>query len=273
MRFGSHGKIGNRKTRQRLKPGNTAIAVILVSCLAVISALYLSGTIHNDFIRYKPKSASGAAAATNGPRFPIDVPGSLWWIVNKDRPAPENYVPSDLAVPAVPLRLDKSAESMLLSRRAIPSLQALFRAASRAGFNFRLESGFRSYPYQASLRAAYLKSRGRVKTERFSARAGMSEHQTGLAADIGNSDGLYRLDQLFGASPAGRWLARHAREYGFIIRYPGGKKYFTGYEYEPWHLRFIGARLAAVLAGSGETMEEHFGLSPDHVHSLVEIPI
>ena len=88
---------------------------------------------------------------------------------------------------------------------------------------------------------------------------GSSEHQTGLTIDVSAQSVSYRLDQSFGDTKEGKWLAKHCHEYGFIIRYPEGKTHITGYDYEPWHLRYVGVDTAKEITGSGLTLEEYLG--------------
>ncbi len=88
------------------------------------------------------------------------------------------------------------------------------------------------------------------------ARPGYSEHQTGLAADVSRADGACELKACFSQTAEGQWLATRAWDYGFILRYPEGKEMATGYEYEPWHIRYVGVELARAVRDSGQTLEE-----------------
>ncbi|MCQ8259931.1 GBS Bsp-like repeat-containing protein [Streptococcus suis] len=114
-------------------------------------------------------------------------------------------------------------------------------------------SGYRSYNHQAGLYQNYVLRDGRAAADRYAARPGYSEHQTGLAFDIFSNQGL----TLNNATAS--WIANHAHEYGFIVRYLPGKEHITGYMHEPWHLRYIG-REAAEIYRSGLTLEEYFGI-------------
>ena len=89
----------------------------------------------------------------------------------------------------------------------------------------------------------------------YSARPGHSEHETGLAYDIGE------IDNNYGETPAGTWLAQHAHEFGFIIRYPKGKEDITKYQYEPWHVRYVGTEHAAKIYEQDLTLEEYLGIA------------
>ena len=114
-------------------------------------------------------------------------------------------------------------------------------------------SGFRSYATQAQLYQSYVNQEGQAAADRYSARPGYSEHQTGLAFDVIGTDG-----QLVEDSSAAQWLLDHAPDYGFVVRYPRGKESITGYMHEEWHLRYIGKE-AKDIAVSGLTLEEYYG--------------
>ena len=114
-------------------------------------------------------------------------------------------------------------------------------------------SGFRSYATQAQLYQSYVNQEGQAAADRYSARPGYSEHQTGLAFDVIGTDG-----QLVEDAGAAQWLLDHAPDYGFVVRYPRGKESVTGYMHEEWHLRYIGKE-AKEIAASGLTLEEYYG--------------
>jgi D-alanyl-D-alanine carboxypeptidase len=133
-------------------------------------------------------------------------------------------------------------------------------AAKQSGIELKLASGYRSYANQAATYSNYAKTYGTSQADTFSARPGHSEHQTGLAADLEPIDGQCELDQCFGDLPEGKWLAANAYKYGFIVRYQKGAQDLTGYEYEPWHMRYIGTGLSDQINTSGQTLEQFFGL-------------
>ena len=100
----------------------------------------------------------------------------------------------------------------------------------------------------------YVSISGKEKADTYSARPGHSEHQTGLAFDVGS------IDNNYGNTSAGKWLANNCHKFGFIIRYPIGKQNITGYQYEPWHIRYLGNPLATNVYNSGLCLEEYFGI-------------
>jgi D-alanyl-D-alanine carboxypeptidase len=206
----------------------------------------------------EPQTPQPTVAAFDKNKHSITEPGSLWWIVSKTRPLPDGYVPAQLVNPNMKLRWAPIAESMTVSQQIAPDLESLYKASQAAGFDLMLVSGYRSQVTQKELYDGYVASQGQEAADRISARPGTSEHQTGMVVDIGRSDRQCELDTCFGDTPEGKWLAEHAHEYGFIIRYPQGKEAIVGYQYEPWHIRYVGKELAAELYKTNQTMEEFF---------------
>lgn len=141
-----------------------------------------------------------------------------------------------------------------------PNAQAAFykmqQAAALEGINLYICSGFRSYSYQQQLYNSYVARDGVAAADRYSARPGYSEHQTGLAMDI-NYAGSW-----FDTTPEARWLAAHCSDYGFIIRYKPGKESSTGYVAESWHIRYLGdVSLCKSIEASGLSLEEYLGIT------------
>lgn len=206
---------------------------------------------------------------------PTDLSSSLWVVVNKGRALPSSYYPSDLVTPSMLLRFSATNPEMMLRRDAAAALEKMSAAASADGISLRLASGFRSYSQQAAVYAGYVSSSGSTKADTFSARAGHSEHQTGLAADLEPADRSCELEICFSETPAGKWLAARSHKYGYIMRYQKDKQNLTGYQFEPWHFRYVGTQLASQINNSGMTMEEFFGLAvynyyPDRLIRLIE---
>jgi D-alanyl-D-alanine carboxypeptidase len=117
------------------------------------------------------------------------------------------------------------------------------------------QSGFRPYDMQARIYQSYCDSDGQTNADRYSARPGHSEHETGLAIDLNT------IADDFGETAEGRWAAAHCADYGFILRYPYGKEEQTGYQYEPWHIRYVGEKYAHAITDSGLCLEEYFGIT------------
>lgn len=192
--------------------------------------------------------------------YSIDDSSSIWVIANKSRPLESGYTPAELVAPDVPTRLAKTAEQSQVSVVIATPLKALFDAAAANRVSIKLSSGYRSEALQKQFYDSYVARDGQAAADTYSARPGTSEHQTGLAVDIINTAGTCSLETCFGDLPEGQWLAAHAHEYGFIIRYPEGKQDITGYQYEPWHIRYVGTDLAQELYTTNLTMEEFFNV-------------
>lgn len=202
------------------------------------------------------KESNSSVTGFNKKRLSVDEPGSLWWIVNKKRSLPSGYVPPNLKVPGVRLRLSNASEQMKIGSETSVAVEELFSAAKAAGFSLVFASGYRSESYQKQLYDSYVQQDGQEAADRYSARPGTSEHQTGMAFDVCVDGSGCELEESFGNTPEGEWIAKHAHEFGLIVRYLPGKESITGYQYEPWHLRYVGKELASELHQKGLTMEE-----------------
>jgi len=179
-------------------------------------------------------------------------------IVNKQRSLPEGYEPDDLVEPNVPFSFDGPHEKRHMRKEAAEALEKLFAGAKADDIELRAVSGYRSYQRQVSIYNNNVKTKGQEYTDRVSSVPGHSEHQTGLAIDVSSPSVGNALEEVFGTSKEGQWLAEHAAEYGFVIRYPKGEEGITGYVYEPWHIRYVGTDLAPDIVKSGLTLEEYF---------------
>ena len=192
-----------------------------------------------------PASPSGPAPTTGrgpGPRPELDDPASLAVVVNKRRPLdPQDWAPAAL----------EDLEGHLLRPEAAAAARTLLAAARADGVPVRIVSGYRSFTEQS-----------RTYAVSAAARPGHSEHQTGLAVDVGEGSGC-DLRVCFDGTATAAWVAEHGPEHGFVVRYPWGEHGTTGYWYEPWHLRYLGTERAQELARSGAaTLEEFSGLPP-----------
>lgn len=178
--------------------------------------------------------------------------GSIDQLVNKTHSLPSSYVPSDLVQLSLP-----AVRDTYLRKDAADALGALFAGAQKDGLSLICNSGYRDYAYQEAIREQYVDSQGQAETDLYSAKAGESEHQTGLAIDLSCDAFGGDLDTDFINTPEGQWLQKHAHEYGFIIRFPEDKTASTGYAYEPWHIRYLGTALATDVYKSGLSYEEY----------------
>ncbi|MCQ4087367.1 D-alanyl-D-alanine carboxypeptidase family protein [Saccharibacillus sp. JS10] len=184
---------------------------------------------------------------------------SMKVVVNKHRFLPDGYEPPDLVVPDVPFSFGdaQSQEKSHLRKEAAGALEQLFAGAKSANIELYAVSGYRSYARQKNIYDYNVSTKGEEETAKVSAFPGTSEHQTGLAMDVSALSVNNDLEQTFGDTEEGRWLAQHAHEYGFIIHYLKGKEEQTGYSYEPWHIRYVGTDLAQAVYDSGLSLEEY----------------
>lgn len=235
-----------------------AIAAVVVA----IGVKVNNNSQESTLVNKTNQTASSAGQKTfDKNQYSTTDPTSIWVVVNKTHPlAPINYEPADLVAPNVPLRYSGN-ETMRLQKTAATAVEQLFGAAKSQNINLMIASGYRSYSNQASVYSGYVRTLGQATTDRQSAKPGYSEHQTGFAVDVEPTSLACELQQCFGETKEGKWLTTNAYSYGFIIRYPNSKEEITGYDYEPWHLRFVGSQLAAELHSSGiTTLEEYFGI-------------
>ncbi|MDM5190197.1 M15 family metallopeptidase [Bacillus sp. DX4.1] len=189
----------------------------------------------------------------------VNNPDSPLVLVNKHRKLPDGYTPDDLTRPNVPFTSPKDKEKTLLRKDAADALEKMFQAAKEQGLELTAVSGYRSYKRQQSLHNTYIKRQGKAEADSVSAVPGTSEHQTGLAMDISSKSAKFQLEPIFGETEEGKWVARNAHEFGFVIRYLEDKTDMTEYAYEPWHLRYVGNPYATYLHKHHLTLEEAMG--------------
>ena len=187
----------------------------------------------------------------------INSPRSIWVVVNKKRPLnPKSWKPTDLTSVTV------GGTSGKLRKAAASALKRMAAASNSAtGRTLTITSSYRSYTTQVSVYKRWKALYGKKKADLLSARPGYSEHQTGLAVDVAQKGTSCGLSACFGNTKTGKWLAKNAWKYGYIVRYPKGKTSVTGYDYEPWHLRYVGKALATYMHNKNiKTLETVFGL-------------
>ncbi|GIP31941.1 D-alanyl-D-alanine carboxypeptidase family protein [Paenibacillus sp. J2TS4] len=190
------------------------------------------------------------------------TPEAMSVLVNKQFKLPDGYKPDDLVEPDVHFIFSEKLEKRLMRKEAAEALELLFEGAKKDGYFLGGVSGYRSHEYQTSLFNRYVKQQGEEEARKVSAVPGHSEHQTGLAMDVSDSSGKCAAEDCFADMKESQWLAGHAHEYGFIIRYPKGKEEITGYSYEPWHIRYVGTDIAKEIYEQGITLEEYYNTIP-----------
>lgn len=226
------------KKQEKWESSDTAIATVdeygNITGVSAGSCTVKVTSVNNPiiFAEVKVTVTSDGAPAANNPNLTY-IDGML--IVNKTYSLPSDYNPG----------LDPETQEQF---------NKLAADAANEGLNIWLASGFRSYDYQGEIYNNYVDLYGQSTADTFSARPGHSEHQTGLAIDVNT------IDDSFAGTPEAIWLENNAHKYGFIIRYPKGKEDITGYKYEPWHIRYLGAEKAEAVYNSGLTLEEYLNI-------------
>lgn len=212
-----------------------------------------------DAVSPKPADPDVVPPTLNENGEITEVTDNWLLLVNKTHPLSESYEPTDLIV--VQHQVGSHAAIMRYMRQeAAEHLDAMCAAAAEEGHEIGIRTAYRPYSYQKGIFNDYANRYGEEEANRFSARPGQSEHQTGLCADVTSPSVDYKLTTEYGKAPEGIWLAENAHRFGFIIRYPLGKEDITGYQYEPWHVRYVGEEAAAKIYEQGITLEEYLGI-------------
>ena len=176
-------------------------------------------------------------------------------IANKTYALPQDFIPTN---PDQPVNADRS--STCLDKTLMSAWNTMLKDATAKGLNIYIASGYRSYNYQVNVYNRYVQSDGAAKADTYSSRPGNSEHQTGLCFDLNT------IEDSFQYTNEGKWVNDNCYKYGFCIRFPKGKDSATGYQYESWHLRYVGVDLATKLYNNGDwlSLEEYFGITSEY---------
>lgn len=172
-------------------------------------------------------------------------------LVNRKFYLEKNYVPNNLIKVSGVSYIKRENETMMIEKNTFDMYQQMEISAKQHNLNLVLFSAYRSYEKQLSLWTP-----SRVTGDKYLALPGFSEHQTGLAVDIGTTDSGLTL--YFENTEAFQFLKKEAHKYGFILRYPKDKTDITGYAYEPWHFRYVGVEIATKIYEEDLTLEEYF---------------
>ena len=204
-----------------------------------------------------------ASAPTSDSGSGIEVVGSRddWRLIlaNKNSPLPEGYAPELVTL---------ADSSLQMQTEAAAAFDEMRQAANATGLHLMACSTYRSVERQTELYDAevqkwigkgYAEADAREKAATVVMIPGCSEHNTGLAVDVGSVTNQ-RVEEDFEDEPEFDWLQEHAAEYGFILRYPSDKQAITGVSYEPWHYRYVGVENAKAIKESGLCLEEYLGL-------------
>ena len=187
---------------------------------------------------------------------------TITMLVNKNNLLDEFFIPEDLVL------TDNNENNFhnyfnpevkpMISSMVLPYFYKMIAEAKKDGIYLAIGSGYRSYKYQQEVWNGWVEKKGLEYAKKFVAPPGASEHQTGLAFDIGCFRNGKFTDDLYDNDIEIKWLQDNCFKYGFILRYPQGKEHITGYNYEPWHYRFVGLELAKILYKENITLEEYY---------------
>jgi D-alanyl-D-alanine carboxypeptidase len=275
--------------RGRLLIGGLVVVIVLLAAGITVAAVRITTSPVRSTSTNTPSAAGAASASPSASTTPTPTatatstptptapafdkkahslkdPTSIWVVVNKLRPLrPAAYAPADLVT--VPVAHVYVPQLRKVASDAVVAMFAAYKA--QTGKQMQSQSAYRSYPTQVTTYNGWVSSLGKAGADKTSARPGYSEHQTGLALDISAVPNTCALQACFSTTPQGKWLAANAYKWGFILRYPKDKTAVTGYEFEPWHFRYVGVPLATEMHTERiETLEEFFGLpaAPDYAN-------
>lgn len=176
---------------------------------------------------------------------------TFYTLVNKYNYLRDDFVPNNLVEMTTPY----SKEGIYLVEEARDNFYKLVDKAKEEGLTIRAISAYRGYTYQKRLYDKYVEADGVNKADTYSARPGFSDHQTGLAIDVDNTISSF---ENFTNTKEYQWMLDNSYKYGFILRYPSGKESITTYQFESWHYRYVGLKLAKKIKASNLTFDEYF---------------
>ncbi len=172
-------------------------------------------------------------------------------VVNKNYALTSDYKPKDLVQVDIEFLPESTEEERYMTKESAKALEELVDAASKEGVYLYGLSGYRSYKTQKNLYEYNVETQGKSYSDKYVAKPGASEHQLGEAMDLATSSGW-----ISEGCPEANWIANNAYKYGFIVRYESGKEDITGYNYEPWHVRYVGSEMSEKIYNDGITLEE-----------------
>jgi len=236
-----------------------------VAVLVLFAILNLTGVVGGDGSDEVASTTTSETTTTTVPPPPAcaeadvvvpDNPATEWdtVLIDTARALPDWFAPGDLhniADAGFPF-----TDGLAVRQLVLEDLGALRDAAAANGTPLSIVAAYRSYAQQADLYERRVDELGDSEAGSRVARPGHSEHQLGTTLDV-TTEGEADVDQSWGATPTGQWVATHAHEFGFLISYPLDASDRTCYDYEPWHLRYVGRELAAAVIDSGLTLREH----------------
>jgi zinc D-Ala-D-Ala carboxypeptidase len=255
--------------RRKRRRDRWLIGVMILASLLVVGFSFAEATTQERLravvqptVRPEPQVAEigsdsrlGVETAAQVQPAPEESCDDLRVLVDRSHTLPPDYAPDDLVSLSEYRVPTLGGGEMLLRREAAGHLRRLVKDAAADGEELVVASAYRSYAHQ---QASYARLTSIYGTEagEMSATPGHSQHQLGTAVDFTNAAAGYEIWDYFGDTSAYSWLKDHAREYGFVLAYPSGKEAETGYQWEPWHYRYVGTKNADRLEESGLSLQE-----------------
>ena len=252
------------------RPQTSWMALLFLTIAAGIASWYVVYTQRGIDIEYDEAAALSAHTLSKEqkrielgdgqsvfvPTLSLFRPNHSWMYVSKQAALASSYQPDTLT----PLTVPTAASDAPMQLRADVShqLTALFEAAHRGTHELMVSSAYRSIADQKALYNEFVATKGESMAHQYVLAPGTSEHHTGYAVDVTDaSTGCTQSSDKCNLSfESAAWLAEHAPDFGFIIRYPSGKEPVTGIAHEPWHLRYVGVALAKGLTAADVTFDE-----------------
>ena len=173
-------------------------------------------------------------------------------LVNKYNALSKDYEVEDLKTIS---KTYSYGDNKKLNKEAYDAFISLADDAKKEGYTILIVSSYRTYQDQEDVWKDYKASFGTKKADAYAARAGSSEHETGLAIDVADYNDK---NDKFEATERFKWMQTNAHKYGYILRYPKGKENITGYSYEAWHYRYVGIDTATKVYNEGITYDEYY---------------
>lgn len=192
-----------------------------------------------------------------------DIDDEYLILVNKEYALTEEFQPEDLRIPKVKFPFEEDLEKKYLREVPSKALEEMFKAAeTEAEIHLFAISGYRSFGSQEGIYNNKINTSSKEEADRLVSIPGHSEHQTGLTMDVSSESVHLALEESFADTAEGMWLKDNAHRFGYIIRYPKGKELITGYDFEPWHIRYVGVENATTMYNNNMTLEEYLNKLP-----------
>ncbi|AAK81230.1 D-alanyl-D-alanine carboxypeptidase [Clostridium acetobutylicum] len=228
------------------------LALIIISVISASLFIYKNNQPKKTVVNEPKKKVSTPKKQAKKP----EVKKQNILLVNKQSKLSGNYIPQNLRTPNVKFISSSDPNVNQMESEAATGLENMFNAASKDGLTLLAVSGYRPYSYQQKLYNEKVARDGKAEADKYVAEPGTSEHQTGLAMDLLSTE-YSSLDDGFMNTNSYKWLQQNCGKYGFIIRYPKDKENITKYNFEPWHVRYIGLPASQEIMNRGITLEEY----------------